>query len=142
MRPRSRTPSYPHDGPNVGWIKHVIYPHRPVEGHQLERELVASNPNYARISAAPPRMLSSKVAVLNFLPGQIIPEEVVVFGSCLTLKHYRPLGRPNPNSNGGPSRGAHNQPAHTNQRSKTHARARGQREYNQSSVVGGAVSEW
>lgn len=97
--------------------------------HQLQRELATCNPNFARISAAPPRLLSPTVAVLNFLPGGMIPEGVEAFGSFLKLKPYRERGRRDTNSYDEPSAatGSHNQPAHvpySNQRDGTHRTAK------------------
>lgn len=65
------------------------------------------------------------MAVLNFLPGKMIPEEVEAFGSFLSLKPYRERGRQDTNSYDEPSAAteSHNQPPHvphTRQRGETH----------------------
>lgn len=102
-RPRSVTPTHPNRG-FVHWVKHVIYLPQPVKLPQLQHELAVYNPDLARISAAPPRMLSPKTYVLNFWPGQNIPDAVEAFGSVVPLKPYVERGRHN-NGNGEGSSG-------------------------------------
>lgn len=90
--------------PFVFWTKRVIYLPRAVELRRLHQELNARNPDYAQASAAPPRFLSGTVAVLNFLPEQVIPDEVEVFGRILRLQPYRPRGEQYTNPRGEQSR--------------------------------------
>lgn len=92
----------------VHWITHIIRLPCPAELSQLQHELAVYNPDLARMSAAPPRMLSSKTYVLNFLPGQVIPRAVEAFGSVLSLEPYHEHdGWNNSYGEGSPSGEAH-----------------------------------